>query len=90
MGVTEAMLPAARASDGRVLCPPQRIVSTYCHGHSGGGAAAALGAVEGWGQALTPSEEELSGTEVTRHRRRASLHHSPIPVVVRAAEGTAE
>lgn len=90
MGVTEAMLPAARASDGRILCPSQRIMSTYCHGHSGGGAASALRAVKGWGQALTPSKEELSGTEVTRHWRRAPFHHPPIPIVIRAAEGAAE
>ncbi len=93
MGVTEAVLPAARAPDGRVLWPPQRIMSAHRHGHGGSWAAAALRAVKGRGQALTPSQQQLPGTEVTRHRRGASLHHPPVPVavaVVRAAEGAAE
>lgn len=91
MGVAEAMLPAARAPDGRVLGPSQRIVAAHRHGHGGGGAAAALGAVQGRGQALAPSQQQLPGTEVTRHRGRAPLHHPAVPVVVvGAAEGAAE
>ena len=93
MGVTESMLPAARASDGRVLWPPQRIMAAHRHGHRGGRAAAALRAVERRGQALTPAQQQLPGTEMTRHWWRTSLHHAPVTVamaVIRAAEGAAE
>lgn len=93
MGVAESMLTAAGAPDGRVFRPPQRIMAAHRHGHGGGRAAAALRAVERRGQTLTPSQQQLPGTEVTRHRWRASLHHPPVPVavaVVRAAEGAAE
>lgn len=90
MGVSEAVLPAVGASNGRVLRPPQRVVSADRHGHRCG-AAAALWAVQGRSQALTPPQQQLPGAEVTRHRWRAALHHAAVPViVVRAAEGAAE
>lgn len=92
MRVTEAVLPAARAPDGRVLRPPQRVMSAHRHGH-GGRAAAALWAVEGRSQALPPPQQQLPGTEVTRHRWGAPLHQPPVAVavaVVGATEGAAE
>lgn len=93
MGVTEAVLPAAGAPDGRVLRPPQRVVSAHRHGDGGRGATAALGAVQGRGQALAPPQQQLPGAEVTRHRRGAPLHHASVAVavaVVGAAERAAE
>lgn len=93
VGVAETMLPTAGAPDGRVFWSPQRIVSAHRHGDGSGRATAALRAVQGRGQALTPSQQQLPGTEVTRHRRRAPLHHPAVPVavtVVGAAEGAAE
>lgn len=91
VGVAEPVLPAARASDGRVLGPSQRVVPAHRHGDGGGGAPAALGAVEGRGQALAPPQQQLPGAEVARHRRRAPLHHAAVAVaVVGAAEVPAE
>lgn len=81
------MLPAAGAPNGRVFRLPERIVSAHRHGHCGR-AAPALWAVEGRGHALTPSQQQLSGAEVTCHRGRTPLHHPA--VVVGAAERAAE
>lgn len=91
MRVSEAVLPAAGAADGRVLGPPQRVVPAHRHGDGGGRAAAALGAVEGRSQALASAQQQLPGAEVTRHRWRAPLHHAAVAVVVvGAAERAAE
>lgn len=93
VGVTKAMLPTAGAPDGRIFWSPQRIVSAHRHGDGGSRATTALRAIQGWGQALTPSQQQLPGTEVTRHRWRATLHHPAVTVavtVVGAAEGAAK
>lgn len=91
--VAKAVLPAARASYGRVLRPPQRIMSAHRHGHGGGRTAAALRAIEGRSHALPSSKQQLPGTEVTRNGWGTPLHDAPVTVavtVVRAAEGAAE
>lgn len=93
VGVTEAVLPAAGAADGRVLRPPQRVVPAHRHGYGGRRASAALRAVEGRSHSLAPPQQQVPGAEVTRHRGRAPLHHRPVPVaveVVGAAEGATE
>lgn len=93
MRVTEAVLPAARTADGRVFWPSQRIVPAHSHRNCSGGAAPALGTVQGRGQDLTPSQQQLPGTEVSRHWRRASLHHPAVPMavgVIGASQGAAE
>lgn len=89
-GFAEYMLSAARAPDGCVLWPPQRVMAAHCHGYSSR-ATAALWAVKGWGHALTPPQQQIPRTEVTRHWRRTSLHQPPVAmVVVGAAKRTAE
>lgn len=93
MGFAKAMLPAAGSANGRVLRPPQGVVPTHGHGDRSRRAAAALWAVEGRGQTLTSSQQQVSGAEVTRHWWRTALHHAPVAMavaVVRAAEGAAE